>query len=104
MREAASAFARRFVFSALLVLASLAFCVVAVEAVLRLAGYPNQPARLLCHDPIIGNVYCAGVEARPDNMYDSRLTVRINSEGMTDRKYARAKLWARCASRCPATR
>jgi hypothetical protein len=38
VREAASAFARRFVFSALLVLASLAFCVVAVEAVLRLAG------------------------------------------------------------------
>lgn len=86
-----SAFAHRFVFPALLVVASLAFCVLALEALLRIAGYPHQPARLLCYDPIIGNVYCAGVEAYPDNMYDSRFTVRVNSEGMVDREYARTK-------------
>lgn len=87
----ASASARRFVFPALLVVASAAFCIIALEGVLRIAGYPHQPARLLCYDPIIGNVYCAGVEAFPDNMYDSRFTVRVNSEGMIDREYPRAK-------------
>jgi lysophospholipase L1-like esterase len=87
----ASAFARRFVFPALLVAGSALFCVVALEAVLRIAGYPHQPARLSCYDPIIGNVYCASFEAYPDNMYDSRIVVRINSEGMADREYRRAK-------------
>ncbi len=86
-----SAFARRFVFPTLLLVGSLAFCVIALEAVLRVAGYPHQPARLLCYDPIIGNVYCAGVEAHPDNMYDSELIVRVNSEAMIDREYPRAK-------------
>lgn len=87
----ASAFARRFVFPALLVAGSVAFCIVALEAVLRIAGYPHQPARLSCYDPIIGNVYCAGYEGYPDNMYDTRIVVRINSEGMADREYRRAK-------------
>ncbi len=87
----ASAFTHRFVVPALLVLASVAFCVLALEAILRVAGYPHQPARLLCYDPVIGNVYCPGVEAYPDNMYDSRFPVRVNSEGMVDRERVRAK-------------
>lgn len=87
----ASAFTRRFVFPALLVAGSAAFCVLALEAGLRIAGYPHQPARISCYDPIIGNVYCAGVEAYPDNMYDSRFVVRVNSEGMIDREYPRTK-------------
>jgi len=87
----ASAFARRIVFPALLVAGSVMFCVVALEVGLRVAGYPHQPARLSCYDPIIGNVYCAGVEAYPNNAYDSRFVVRINTEGMADREYQRAK-------------
>jgi hypothetical protein len=87
----AAAFTRWFVFPALLIVASVALCLLALEAALRLSGYAHQPARLLCHDPIIGNVYCAGVEAYPDNTYDNRLTVRVNSEGMIDREYPRAK-------------
>lgn len=84
-------FRHRVLVPAALVLASLAFCVLALEAILRIAGWPHQPARLLCYDPVIGNVYCPGVEALPDNMYDSRFPVRVNSEGMVDREFARAK-------------
>jgi hypothetical protein len=87
----ASAFTHRVVVPALLVVGSLVFCALVLEAVLRIGGYPHQPARLLCYDPVIGNVYCAGVEAYPDNMYDSRFTVRVNGEGMVDRDYPREK-------------
>ena len=87
----ASAFTHRYVVPALLVFASVALCLLALEAALRLSGYPHQPARLLCYDPIIGNVYCAGVEGYPDNMYDSRFVVRVNSEGMIDAEYPRTK-------------
>jgi lysophospholipase L1-like esterase len=87
----ASTFTHRYLIPAVLVFASVALCLLALEAALRLSGYAHQPARLLCYDPIIGNVYCAGVEAYPDNTYGNRLTVRVNSEGMVDREYPRAK-------------
>ena len=75
----------------LLVLGSLLFCWFALEIGLRVAGVEHREARLLCLDPIIGNVYCAGVEARLDNLYGSTQLVQINSEGMADREHPRAK-------------
>lgn len=82
---------RRFGFPALLVAGSLAFCVLALEVVLRVAGFPHQTARFSCYDPIIGNVFCAGIEAPLESVYESRIVVRVNSEGMVDREYLRAK-------------
>jgi hypothetical protein len=81
----------RILMPALLVAGSLLFSLLALEAGLRLAGVPLREARVLCFDPVLGNVYCPGIEAQLDNQYESTLPVRINREGMADRDYARAK-------------
>lgn len=81
---------RRALGPALLVLGSLAFCALALEAGLRLAGVPHREARFLCLDPIMGNVFCAGVEGAVPSPAGSQ-HVRINSEGMADREYPRRK-------------
>jgi len=68
----------------------LAFFVM-LEVALRVLDHPRREAKILCLDVVMGNVYCPNIEERLDNMYESKLLVTINSEGMADREYSRAK-------------
>jgi hypothetical protein len=82
---------RRIAVPALLVTASIAFSLLLIEAGLRIAGVEHHEARVSCLDPIIGNVYCAGIEAMLDGPEGKRVPVRISSAGMADREYALEK-------------
>jgi lysophospholipase L1-like esterase len=62
-----------------------------LEATLRVIDYPRREAKILCLDAVMGNVYCPNIEERLDNMYDSKLLVKINGDGMADREYPRIK-------------
>ena len=73
---------RRVAVPFLLVVCSLLIFLLLLEIALRAIDYPRREARILCLDAIMGNVYCPNIEARLDNMYESTLLVKINSEGM----------------------
>ena len=75
----------------LLVLCSLSMFFALLEIGLRAIDYPRREAKILCLDAIMGNVYCPNIAERLDNMYESTLLVKINSEGMADREYPRIK-------------
>jgi hypothetical protein len=81
----------KFLIPLILVLGSLALCMVLLEAGLRIAGVPLREARVLCFDALLGNVYCPGIEATLDNQYESTIPVRINRDGMADQDYARER-------------
>jgi lysophospholipase L1-like esterase len=78
---------RRIAGNALLVLGSIALCLALFEVALRIAGVEHKEARISCLDRIIGNVYCAGIEAMLDGPDGKRVAVKINAEGMADRDY-----------------
>jgi hypothetical protein len=82
---------RRAAVPLLLVVCSLLIFFLMLEIALRVIDYPRREARILCLDAIMGNVYCPNIEERLDNMYESTLLVKINSEGMADREYPRTK-------------
>jgi hypothetical protein len=71
----------------LLVVCSLLTFLLLLEIALRAIDHPRHEAKILCLDAIMGNVYCPNIEERLDNMYESTLLVKINSEGMADREY-----------------
>jgi hypothetical protein len=82
---------RRAAVPVVLVLCSVFVFFLLLEAALRAIDLPRREARILCLDAVMGNVYCPNIEERLDNMYDSALLVKTNSEGMADREYARIK-------------
>jgi hypothetical protein len=82
---------RRVAVPFLLVVCSLLMFFLLLEIALRAIDYPRREARILCFDAIMGNVYCPNIEEHLDNMYESTLLVKINSEGMADREYPRIK-------------
>src|ERR1039458_6127923 len=82
---------RRAAVPLLLVACSLLTFFLLLEIALRAIDHPRHEARILCFDAIMGNVYCPNIEERLDNMYESTLLVKTNSEGMADREYPRIK-------------
>lgn len=70
-----------------LVLASLLLCYLILEAVLRVAGYPGGPMRVICYDPIIGNVYCPSVRATIRGRHYGDRELRTNADGAVDHDY-----------------
>jgi hypothetical protein len=82
---------RRVAVPFLLVVCSLLMFFPLLEIALRAIDHPRREARILCLDAIMGNVYCPNIAERLDNMYESTLLVKINSEGMADREYPRIK-------------
>lgn len=62
-----------------------------LEIALRAIDHPRREARILCFDAIMDNVYCPNIEERLNNMSQSTLLVKINSEGMADREYSLIK-------------
>lgn len=75
----------------LLMLGSFLTFVAMLEVALRVIDHPRREAKILCLDALMGNVYCPNIEEHLDNMYESKLLVKINSEGMADREYSRTK-------------
>ncbi|MEW6689467.1 MAG: hypothetical protein AB1452_10310, partial [Pseudomonadota bacterium] len=73
-----------------LVMASLVFCGIALEAGLRAFGYPWREMRFVCYDPIMGNVYCPGVQGPIAGFYGVR-QLRTNADGAADRDYPALK-------------
>jgi lysophospholipase L1-like esterase len=82
---------RRTAVPLMLVVCSLLTFFLLLEVALRAIHHPRHEARILCFDAIMGNVYCANIEERLDNMYESTLLVKTNSEGMADREYPQLK-------------
>jgi GDSL-like Lipase/Acylhydrolase len=82
---------RRAAVPFLLVVCSLLIFFLLLEIALRAIDHPRREARILCFDAVMGNVYCPNIEEHLDNMYESTLLVKINSEGMADREYPVAK-------------
>jgi hypothetical protein len=82
---------RRIGIPILLMFGSILAFFAMLEAALRVIDYPRREAKILCLDAVMGNVYCPNIEERLDNMYDSKLLVKINGDGMADREYPRTK-------------
>ena len=82
---------RRVAVSFLLVVCSVLIFFLILEIALRAIDHPRREARILCLDAIMGSVYCPNIEERLNNMSESTLLVKINSEGMADREYSLIK-------------
>lgn len=84
---------RTLLINSTLVIASALVFLLLLEGGLRIAGYQMREARVLCLDPIVGNVYCPNLTTplRTFNDAGDLIDVSFNSEGMADREYARSK-------------